>query len=115
MVGLWTGQERQRRPEDSSQTKKGEIKMDDVVRMIYDGDYAPADRLADKPPELREARERAYQSYAAFKKALTDEQLEAYEKMMEVQGEVAGLELREAFAVGARAGAQMLASLLFGE
>ncbi len=89
--------------------------MDDVVRMIYDGDYAPADRLADKPPELREARENAYQSYAAFKKALTDEQLEAYEKMMEVQGEVAGLELREAFAVGARAGAQMLASLLFGE
>ena len=70
--------------------------MDDVVRMIYDGDYAPADRLADKPPELREARENAYQSYAAFKKALTDEQLEAYEKMMEVQGEVAGLELREA-------------------
>ena len=46
--------------------------MDDVVRMIYDGDYAPADRLADKPPELREARENAYQSYAAFKKALTD-------------------------------------------
>ena len=76
--------------------------MDNVVRMIYDGDYAPADRRADKPPELREARGNAYQSYAAFKKALTDEQLEAYEKMMEVQGEVAGMELREAFAVGAR-------------
>ena len=57
MVGLWTSQGRQRQTEDSRQTKKGEIKMDDIVRMIYDGDYAPADRLADKPPELREARE----------------------------------------------------------
>ena len=40
--------------------------------------------------------------------------MEAFEKLMEDQGEAAGLEMREAFIVGARAGAKMLADLLLG-
>ena len=86
----------------------------EIIRMIYDGDYFPADHLADKSLEIREAREKAYKRYEAFKKKLDKDQIAAYEKVMESQGTVMGLELREAFVVGARAGGQMLADLLMG-
>ena len=86
----------------------------EVIGMIYDGDYNPAYRLGSKSQEIEAARKKAFQGYEAFKKHLDNELVEAFEKLMEDQGEAAGLEMREAFIVGARAGAKMLADLLLG-